>query len=348
MRATVPGTYHTSGQFYIQYNTAAFGANIVSANTYTIERLGLMNEEVFPGFSKYPATNIFVNNNVNSGVTSLAINYSAGTLSGGAAGSFILTEVPVSFTPMLRISIDIQDGTELAGIDFSKVLMESAGGQFFYLLAGATATAAAQVQYSVPYAYANDLLTTPLGSSFPVEFLSFEAKAQSPETVALSWETASELNNDHFEVEKSFDGETFAVIGEVAGAGTTDQVQRYQFLDRGNMAPVQYYRLRQVDYDGAFAYSSTVEVRMAEQAGQVIVSPNPVMDRLQIVLVEAERDVRAITLTDMTGREVYRGLPSLQAGRASLDVSTTPAGIYLLSVQYTDGLTVTDRVRVLP
>ncbi len=96
----------------------------------------------------------------------------------------------------------------------------------------------------------------------PVELISFNALNTS-DGVLLSWQTASELNNAGFEVERRSEnrgaGAEWQVLGFVRGAGTTTERQSYSFLDRTASGKVQY-RLKQVDFDGRFEYSNVIEV----------------------------------------------------------------------------------------
>ena len=70
--------------------------------------------------------------------------------------------------------------------------------------------------------------------------------------MVLSWKTASEINNSHFEIERSNNGKDFIKIGEIAGQGTSNSTKRYQFTDKNPGSAQQYYRLKQVDFDGKF------------------------------------------------------------------------------------------------
>lgn len=94
-------------------------------------------------------------------------------------------------------------------------------------------------------------------TSLPVELASFDAELVGDDGV-LTWKTVSEEDNSHFDVERSIDGIRFEKVGEVAGAGTTDQAQNYNFTDPnivGLGSPEVYYRLNQVDFDGDTSYS---------------------------------------------------------------------------------------------
>ncbi|MFO7524738.1 MAG: T9SS type A sorting domain-containing protein [Ignavibacteriaceae bacterium] len=107
----------------------------------------------------------------------------------------------------------------------------------------------------LPRYYATDIL--PPGT-IPVELTSFTASVVNRK-VNLTWTTASELNNHGFEIQRSSNGE-FYNIGFVPGAGTTTDEKSYSFIDDNVTYGVYTYRLKQVDFDGSFAYSKTVEV----------------------------------------------------------------------------------------
>ncbi|OGU54358.1 MAG: hypothetical protein A2006_09295, partial [Ignavibacteria bacterium GWC2_35_8] len=93
----------------------------------------------------------------------------------------------------------------------------------------------------------------------PVELTSFTATANGKE-VALNWSTATELNNQGFEVQRKFGSNDFATIGSVKGNGTTTSPNQYTYVDRLIDPGKYFYRLKQIDFDGKFEYSQTVEI----------------------------------------------------------------------------------------
>ncbi|MFI5237501.1 MAG: YCF48-related protein, partial [Ignavibacteriales bacterium] len=93
----------------------------------------------------------------------------------------------------------------------------------------------------------------------PVELISFEGRVVGHEIV-LSWITASELNNLGFNIEKSSDNINWLTIGFVQGKGTTSEKNHYSFIDNEITSEIQYYRIKQIDFDGSFKYSQVVEV----------------------------------------------------------------------------------------
>lgn len=123
--------------------------------------------------------------------------------------------------------------------------------------------------------------TVASSSTLPVELDDFSASA-TIDGVVLDWNTLSELNNDLFEVHKSTDGINFEVIAQLDGAGTTAIAQDYQFVDYAPFAGNNYYRLRQVDFDGQSSLSRIVHV-VYESGQRSVTIQNPVVDKtLQI------------------------------------------------------------------
>lgn len=173
--------------------------------------------------------------------------------------------------------------------------------------------------YSVGLAYAYADVAAPL----PVTLVAFSGRPTAG-GVALGWQTASEVNNSYFAVERAPEGQadSFTELGRVAGGGTTRAGQRYEFLDA---APGSggYYRLRQVDADGQAHYSPVVVVRAG--AGPTLSAyPSPATATL---LVASATETRLALLT--ARGELVRHYP-VRAGQQVLDVSALPAGIYYL------------------
>ncbi len=180
-------------------------------------------------------------------------------------------------------------------------------------------------------------------TTFPVELLSFQAKAQD-ERVQLNWLTANEVNHSHFEIERSADAQDWAMLERIQTASKrSDDQNSYQFTDLSPMPGRTFYRLRQVDLDGTSTLSPQVEVTIAPQ-GQLIASPNPVQDRLTLELPFAEGELQQVLIYNLQGRPVARPQAEVVGGSAFLDVSDLPAGLYQVQVKGTAGQWIT-RIR---
>lgn len=145
-----------------------------------------------------------------------------------------------------------------------------------------------------------------LSSSLPVEWLSFSGK-RSVDDVILNWTTASETNNDYFLLERSSDGETFEAIAKINGKGNSNNVNYYSFIDYENNSPITYYRLKQVDFNGAYSYSKLIVVRMENSVFDFNAWPNPVEDNLQVEIPESSKDL-VIEVFTSTGQLIEKQL----------------------------------------
>ena len=115
----------------------------------------------------------------------------------------------------------------------------------------------------------------PLGSPVPVELTSFTATAQN-DFVELNWTTATEINNQGFEVQRSTTNSEFVTVGFVEGNGTTTEEHHYSFKDK-DVSGFLRYRLKQVDFDGSYEYSDIVEVEVLGNVSYELAQnyPNP-------------------------------------------------------------------------
>ncbi|HEY4650485.1 MAG TPA: T9SS type A sorting domain-containing protein [Pontibacter sp.] len=141
----------------------------------------------------------------------------------------------------------------------------------------------------------------------PVELASFKGVNQNG-AAKLLWSTASEKNNDRFEVERSQDGKNFTKIGEVTGNGTSNIKLSYNFIDASPVAGTNYYRLRQVDFDGTSSFSKTVSVTFAAtRATTAMAQVYPTIAAEQVTINLASATARpTIVVLDATGKVVMQ------------------------------------------
>jgi hypothetical protein len=167
-------------------------------------------------------------------------------------------------------------------------------------------------------------------NALPVTWLSFEARATDGGSIALDWATATETQNDYFAVERSADGARFTEIGRVPGAGNSTTVQTYAFRDENPLPGLNYYRLRQVDADGQYAFSRTVAVTTSKNAPALTIAPNPAAEFITVQFAQvAEAPVQWL-LADASGRVLRSGTADTE--RFDLPVSDLAAGVYVLQV----------------
>jgi hypothetical protein len=167
----------------------------------------------------------------------------------------------------------------------------------------------------------------------PVGLTSFEG-AINDAKVVLSFASANESNNSHFDIERSADGLTFNKIGEVKGAGTSSQDQRYRFLDEAPLKGINYYRLKQVDYDGRFVYSNVIAVRNKNKSGMTLL-PTVVTDEVQINLdANLSEESGEWQVLDLFGRVVTTGPLDKEQSSVGLDLSSLQSGGYIVCLRF--------------
>ncbi|MCC3158208.1 DUF11 domain-containing protein [Hymenobacter sp. 15J16-1T3B] len=178
----------------------------------------------------------------------------------------------------------------------------------------------------------------------PVTLADFNAQAQQQDAL-LTWTTAQEKDNARFEVERSADGIGFEKVGEVAGLVNSTVAHTYRFVDAkaARFGATLYYRLRQVDLDGTATLSEVRAVSFGKTASVTLSAyPNPTTDHLRVSLTGAAGQATAI-LYGATGQQL-RTVGFDAAQPATLEMSTLPAGTYLLRVRTAAGQTFSLRV----
>ncbi|MDR6805918.1 Zn-dependent metalloprotease [Dyadobacter sp. BE34] len=171
------------------------------------------------------------------------------------------------------------------------------------------------------------LSNAPPGAALPVTLVDFEGKNTSEGNV-LQWTTSSESNNDYFAIEESTNGKNFTESGRVKGVGNASVTTRYDFTDVDFNKGITYYRLKQVDFDGKYAYSRMIAID-APSAGNIRFYPNPVQSALDIELPNLQRNWVNARVINASGQEVIvKERAVVQNGRLNIQLGKLPAGIY--------------------
>ena len=182
--------------------------------------------------------------------------------------------------------------------------------------------------------------------NLPIELLSFRAKRTSASLVGLNWQTATELNNEGFVVERMLgDAGGFESIGFVKGAGTSVRTQNYSFIDKNSYAGVSYYRLKQEDVDGESSYTEVRAVSgsefLSKLEGAVKVYPNPVASWLEVGFEGLPKGTSAgvLDIYSIGGRLLQRKSVVLAKDGVVrvTKLSALPKGAYLLQLRLQDG-----------
>ncbi|WP_089678378.1 T9SS type A sorting domain-containing protein [Catalinimonas alkaloidigena] len=173
----------------------------------------------------------------------------------------------------------------------------------------------------------------------PVELVAFGAAwEKGTHNAVVSWKTVSETNNAGFELERSLNGDDWTVITFVEGHGTTNLPQQYGHVDVDVQGAPVYYRLRQIDLDGAVHLSDVVVLEAPTPTGLWLVQtyPNPFRDAFQVKVQTEERGTLKMQLLNLYGTVLHVWEAPVKAGQNQVEVDQLahlPAGIYLLTVE---------------
>lgn len=179
-----------------------------------------------------------------------------------------------------------------------------------------------------PFTFAS---ITSSSNPLPIELVFFEADIVDKGHVRLKWQTASEVNNDYFTIERSIDAANWQVIKTIEGAGNSNTRLDYSLMDTRPYPGISYYRLKQTDYDGQFEYFRIVAVNSSEtDLTKVFIFPNPTISH--VILEGSAMELKVVKLYDINGND-FTGKVSLSTHspyRKSLDITDLSSGIYFI------------------
>jgi hypothetical protein len=170
------------------------------------------------------------------------------------------------------------------------------------------------------------------GGALPVKLISFTAERYQESQSQLNWSTASEINNDHFDIERSPDGTQWEKIGEVKGNGNSNATIDYSFIDDNPLSGANYYRLKQVDADGKFEYSEIASLTLdvnSETPKWISVYPT-LLSSPEISIstsLAIENQAINIAVFDLSGKRVF-----------AQDIQGNSAGMLYTKIQLPDNL----------
>jgi hypothetical protein len=214
------------------------------------------------------------------------------------------------------------------------------GGTSGNTVAGSLTSSGSISSFS-PFSLSSSTSENPL----PITLIDFSATNVNDE-VLVNWSTASETNNDYFVVEASADAVNFSEVGRVKGAGNSNAILNYSLTDEQPLQGISYYRLKQVDFNGAYTYSDVQVVnRPTLWQNEVVVSPNPVTDAANLLIDPLVYANPTIELRDIQGRVVksFGKVEVRSFEQTKLNMQDVHAGLYFVYVQE-NGRVVTSRI----
>lgn len=175
----------------------------------------------------------------------------------------------------------------------------------------------------------------------PVTLLSFSAERKDEANVTLLWQTSEEVNNDYFQVERTVNSSAgFQIVGSVKGTDSSKSTVKYQITDVNKNSGYTYYRLKQVDLNGTYEYSSIVAVKGSKMPFSVAAFPNPSQAKTLLFKVGGLKapEQLQIVIYDLSGKAIYQNdnqtassdeqnlnlnLPGLSPGKYSIKVEVS-------------------------
>ncbi len=168
-------------------------------------------------------------------------------------------------------------------------------------------------------------------SPLPVELVAFNAELIES-GIMLRWRTLSETNNSHFELETSYNSESWVSLARVNGQGDSNDPVDYTYLDRSSYTNDLYYRLKQVDFDGKFEYSDIIYVTLIDSQLELIINPNPVQN---ILYIKSSSNIENIDISTISGNKVFSS--DVNNFYFELDTSNFSEGVYLVKLTFENG-----------
>ena len=198
-------------------------------------------------------------------------------------------------------------------------------------------------QYKAAQLSTGEIVAT---NTLAVELIYFTGEVME-DKVLLSWQTAAEINNEKFIVEKSFDANNWFQIGEVKGAGNSANILNYSFVDDALIVATQYYRLTQIDFDGTKETFKIIDVSKAATAPfEINVFPNPMKEEVKVSFYAEKQGYSRFRIYAENGQEIYAALVGTLQGENSFSFNTShlEGGIYIFKIEKENGVIISLKV----
>lgn len=260
---------------------------------------------------------------------------------GGNGHIWVIRPDHTPFAPKIDLFGTTPSGSESGGLTFTPDYRYG-----FFSIMGASGTNTASINdaagNSIVFNQSNSVVIANrnyLGAlaAVPVTFNSFTARKASKTSAFIQWTTASEENNESFELQRSSNGIQFTPIAQLKGAGNSNTLKSYQWKDLNLQPGIYYYRIKQIDFDGKFSYSEIRSVNLGtdEQLTVNEVYPNPFRNDVHVSLHLLHDETVKVAISDLNGKTVLSLQPQqLGVGEHEVNVNTQslPAGVYMITV----------------
>lgn len=179
----------------------------------------------------------------------------------------------------------------------------------------------------------------------PVDLLYFKGKNEGNINI-LDWSTTSETNNNYFSLEWSIDALNFEEIGTIKGSGNSNSIKNYQFIDSKPNEGINYYKLKQTDFDGNSKHPSNIIALDFLHFFEYYIYPNPAKDELLISCSTKGVSIIKYIITDISGRKILQQdnvLLKENNQMTSIDISNISEGVYFIAITDLINKTITQK-----
>lgn len=338
-----------SGQVTVIYSESFSGASVPnlpsgwssSTSTALIRTINNANSSGYSGASG--GINLFVPNCIQSSssrsfeVSGISTIGESGLLVGlghRASSSF---NVPLVFewssngSTWNSISSDLAAGTTTTWSAISFNLPAGAENQsnlsfrWSYTASGASCNGSSDPNYRL-----DDFTIT--ATTLPIELSYFNAGLRDENKIELKWQTQSESNNSYFEIQHASKNDAFRNIGEVNGAGFSNETINYSFHHDDAAYGTNYYRLKQVDFDGHYSFSKIISAAIKPK-NNIIIYPTLVSEKVNIAWNKKTAEPISIYLFSQHGKFISEYSAPCFSDKYTIDISDFPSGLYFLKIQ---------------
>jgi len=250
-------------------------------------------------------------------------------------------DTPINFSGVVGIFYrpggleDELNGNSQANLEIS---YSSTGGGSFQVTSGSTSVPADNYVFNTLAGEdLSSVTATNANNALPVSLVEFKVKKEG-QTALLYWVTASELNSNSFDVQRSQDTKNWKTLTHVDARGESRSKRDYSCTDPDPLlAGSNFYRLKMIDNDGSFAYSSIREVSFTAPANATLY-PNPTAEKL-IIKVDDWSKVMSVQITNLQGFVVYdsKNNKKVNASSSEIDMKFLPSGAYIVRINRVGG-----------
>ena len=215
-----------------------------------------------------------------------------------------------------------------ANIDIRQAIIDMGTGAGNYILEVYWRATSSDGDHYDSNAGSNFKATIVATASFlPVELVEFKGRA-SEKSNTLYWQTATETNNSHFEIQRSGDSRTWKDIGQVKGVGNSLQFHHYSFVDDKPLESYNFYRLKQVDFDGKFSFYKII--KLGHSKPEITIFPVPAQDYITVRLQELKRGSYNLRMLNSLGQLCIN--KTINESVSKIDVVELAPGFYAVAI----------------